>query len=134
MPTILNTEARVNEDGSATLLGIITARDGTGAVQASGRKLIKQADLSAIVCNVYDQADLSTAVVSPTVTISSVIFDTMQADWDGDSRGYNFKLTLAATAFPTGGRTYEVELKFTTTGSTVAWMSFTCHAVKRHAS
>lgn len=121
MSTIYTIGATFREDGTATLLARVTARDGTGATQASGRKLLKQADLSAIAIKVFNVADPSTAVLDTALTIANVIFDTLQTDWDADSTGYNFKTTLASTVLATGGALYRAEVKFTTTGGTIAW-------------
>lgn len=118
--------AQWQEDGSATLLARVTARDGTGAatgVPGEGN-WIKQADLSTITCKVFDRtpgyATPDTAIATPTVTISSAIQDTpvtSDAIWTVDLVGYNFLFDVAGTNFPTGGHTYRVELYFTTTGS-----------------
>lgn len=124
-------DAKWREDGSATVLGRLTARDGTGAwtgVNGEGNWL-KQADLSTITCAVYDldTATPTTATVSPTVTISTSVQDTPVIDgkiWDLDDVGYNFIHDLASTVFATGGHRYKVEYKFTTTGSTVGWAVF----------
>lgn len=115
------------EDGSATCLARVCARDATGAatgVDGEG-KWIKQADLSTITCKVFDRtagyATPDTAISSPTVTISSAIIDTpvtATTIWDVDSTGYNFLFDMAATSFPTGGHKYLVEFAFVTTGST----------------
>ena len=119
------------EDGSCTTLARMTARDATGewtGVAGEGNWL-KQADLSAITCAIFDldSATPSTALSTPTVTIATAIQDTPVTNgkiWAEDSIGYNFLHDLAATAFPTGGRNYRVEYKFTTTGSAVSWAVF----------
>lgn len=119
------------EDGSATALARVTARDATGAATGiSGEgKWIKQADLSSITCAIYDLSSSTpdTATSTPTVTISSAIIDTPVTDgviWDVDSTGYNFLFDFAATAFPTGNHRYRIEFKFTTTGSAVLWLVY----------
>lgn len=123
MSTVFTVHCRFSEDGSATLLGRVTSRDGTGAVQSSGRKLLKQADLSSVTWKVFDLSSAApdTAIVSATLTIASVIFDTLQTDWDVDTTGYTFKYDVASTVFTEGGHEYQAEVKFTTTGGTVAW-------------
>jgi hypothetical protein len=117
-------QAKVNEDGTATLLGRVTARDGTGTSVTGEGKCLKQADLSSITAKVFDLHD-GTTTYTATLTISSVVFDSLQVDaiWNlaADSNGYNFLADLPTTAFPTGGRTYRAEAKFTTTGGTVGW-------------
>ena len=139
-PTILRAHVAVNEDGTATILAQLGARDGTGALLpakngvSSGKKFLKQADLSTITCTVRDQADLSTVIVTPTITISSVVYDTPRFDWPyGPDEAYNLEITAATTWFPTPS-TFEVELKFTTTGGSVGWLNVECEAVKHHVS
>lgn len=117
-----------NEDGSATALGRVTARDASGSatgVPGEG-KFLQQADLSTITCSVFDlnSSTPDTAIATPTVTISSAILDTVDTAttlWDLDEYGYNFRHDLAHTNFPTGDHVYLVEYKFTTTGSAVFW-------------
>lgn len=129
MATVHSISVKWREDGSATVLARITARDGTGATQASGRKLIKQADVSAIAVKVFDVSNDNAVTLTATPAASAVIFDTLQTDWDADSTGYNFKYNIATTAFPTGGNTYKFEVSITTTGGTVAWADATGPAV-----
>lgn len=116
------------EDGSATVLGRLTARNGTGAATgvAGEGNWLKQADVSTITCAVYDldSATPSTAISTPTVTVSSAVLDTPVTTtvlWTVDTTGYNFIHDLAATAFPTGSRRYSVEYKVTLTGGAVLW-------------
>lgn len=119
------------EDGSATALARLVARDATGAATGiSGEgKWIKQADLSAITCAIYDlnSATPDTATSTPTVTISSAVIDTPVTDgviWDEDLTGYNFLYDFPANSFPIGGRLYRVEFKVTTTGNAVLWLVY----------
>lgn len=118
-----------NEDGSATALARMTARDGSGSATgvAGEGNWLQQADLSSITCAVFDltSATPDTAVATPTVTISSAILNTpvtSTAIWCRDSVGYNFLHDLPPTVFPTGGHLYRVEYKFTTTGGAVGWL------------
>lgn len=79
---------------------------------------VTQASLSSIACNVYDETTRAkTLIASPTVTISSAVYDTLQTSddrWTEDSTGYNFAFTLdGGTCFPLGGRQYRVEFVFT---------------------
>lgn len=115
-----------NEDSSATALGRITARDGSGAatgVDGEGNWL-QQADISSITCKVFDLDSTTpdTAIATPTVTVSDAVLDTpvtTNVIWTKDTIGYNFIHDLANTNFPTGNHTYRVEYKVTLTGGTV---------------
>lgn len=109
----------VTEDGGASFLARLVGHSGSNVTQAS---------LSAITVKVFDMdsADPDTEVYSETLTISSVIFDTLQTDsrWTVDTTGYNFLHAMSATAFPTGGHNYRVEYKFTPASGQVFWALF----------
>lgn len=115
-----------DEDGDATVLGRITARNGTGAatgVDGEGNWL-KIADVSTITCKVFDlrSATPSTPITTPTVTVATAVLDTPVTTnvlWTKDSTGYNFLHDLAASNFPTGEHWYRVEYKVTLSGGAV---------------
>lgn len=114
------------EDGTATVLGRLTARNGSGSatgIDGEGNWL-QQADISTITCKIFDlDSDTpGTATETPTVTISSVILDTpitTNVIWTKDTTGYNFIHDLSATYFPTGERRYRAEYEVTLTGGAV---------------
>lgn len=107
------------EDTAATFMARIYASDGAAA---------QQADVSSITYDVFDTYDGTQIADDVSLTVSAVVFDTLQTGgpWTLDSTGYNFKTTLAGTRFPTGGRTYRVEFKFTMSDAAVT------HAVWDH--
>lgn len=115
-----------HEDSSATVLGRITARNGSGAktgVDGEG-KWLQQADISAITCKVFalDGSTPNTPSATPTVTVSSDVLDTPVATdtiWTKDDVGYNFIHDLASTLFATGGHRYRIEYKVTLSGGAV---------------
>jgi len=118
-----------NEDSSATVLGRITARNGSGSatgVDGEGNWL-QIADISTITCAVYDLDDSdtpNTAIATPTVTISSAVLDTPVTTavlWTKDSTGYNFIYDLLPAHFPTGNNRYEVEFTITLAGDIVVF-------------
>ena len=119
----------VFEDGGATCLARVVGHSGAAITQAS---------LSTITCAVYDldSATPDTAVVAPTVTISTSVFDTLQgaagadARWTTDQTGYNFLFALPATSFPTGKHKYAVEFKFTPASGAVFWVVYEMEAEK----
>jgi len=114
-----------NEDGDATCLGRVTARNGTGAatgVDGEGN-FIKQADVSAIERKIFD-LDGSTpdTPVTTNPTISTVILDTPVTTnvlWTKDSTGFNFLDDIAGSNFPVGENRYRIEYKFTLTGGAI---------------
>ncbi len=100
----------IYEDFAATLLARVTGNAGTNITQAS---------LTSITYAVYDRSvNPVTAVNTGTLTIASVVYDTLQTTddrWDVDTTGYNFAYTFPGTLFPSGNREYRVEVKFTPT-------------------
>lgn len=110
-----------NEDGDSTILGRVTARNGTGAatgVNGEG-KWVQQADVSSIAYTLFDLDAPTTAVSTGTLTVANVIIDTpvtSQEIWTEDAIGYNFIHDLAGSNFPTGGKIIRVEYLITLTG------------------
>lgn len=115
-----------NEDGDATVLGRMAARNGSGTqtgVSGEGR-FLKQSDVSTITCKVFDldSATPDTAIATPAVAVASAVLDSPIASddsmsvWTVDSYGYNFIHDLAASCFPTGGHAYRVEYEVTLVG------------------
>lgn len=102
------TSADIWEDSGATCQARIIGQAGVNITQAS---------LSSITCKVFDLNGTTpdTPVATPTVTISSSVFDALQTDatWSTDDTGYNFSHTLAASIFTTGDHRYRVEYTFT---------------------
>jgi len=93
------------EDSGAYLMSRVLAGDGAAAVQA---------DISSIAYSVYDLDDTSSPSTG-TLTVSNVVYDTLQTDvrWTKDSTGYNFGWSAPASLFATGDRVYEVEVACT---------------------
>ena len=114
-----------NEDGTATIQGRVVTRDGTGASVAGEGKLALQADISSITLKVFQLDTVATETYTTTLTVSSVIYNTLQTDatWVPvvDSIGYNFQADIPASAFPTGETRYRASAKFTTSGGAVGW-------------
>lgn len=123
----------VNEDGTAVLLARICAASGsTSPIVGEGYPIV-QADVSTITYSVFDLDGDNAAVLSAqSLTISAVVYNTLQDTagyvWTADTLGYNYKHTLPITAFPTGGRTYQYEAKFTMADAGVVWVKATCKA------
>lgn len=96
-------------------------------IRAVSGSYITQAGVTSIACVVKDiTADSTTTIISPTITVASVVFDALQttAAWSFDDTGFNFKHDLAATAFPDAGHVYHVEYKFTPTSGSVFYVVY----------
>lgn len=121
------------EDGSATVLGRLTARNGSGSatgVKGEGN-WVQQADVSTITYSVFDldSSDPDNALVDgSSVTVGDAVLDspvTTTVLWTRDTTGYNFVHDLPSTTFPTGGHRYLVEYKVTLSGGEVLWGKYT---------
>lgn len=118
--------AAINEDATTTLLGRLCARDGTGAASptATEGNLAKQADISSIEAKVFDLSGTTptTATQTYTLTVSSVIYDTLQTSgvWGLIDGGGNFLYDLPAAAVPSSDLIYRVEVSFTFTNGNAA--------------
>lgn len=108
--TPLITRANVWEDQSVVLMARVynTAGD-----------LIQQSGLSSIAYEVWNMhtPPVPVSTASGTLTISSVVYNTLQTDaeWTKDSTGFNFRGTIPASCFTTPDRTYRIEIEFTPT-------------------
>lgn len=108
------THGTIWEDAGAMLMARVTGNDGAAITQAS---------LSTITYKVFD---LKTEVSTGSLTISSVVFDTLQTDarWTVDSTGYNFRWDAPASLFTTSGHQYRVEIRFTPASGAIFWAIF----------
>lgn len=105
--------------------GLIPGKSGPTALarlRGANGALITQASVASIPWAVQD-LNTGLLVASGTLTVSSVIFDTLQTDaiWTKDSillpgpdgsTGYNFKNLFSATLFVPGGDTYQIDVQF----------------------
>ena len=94
-------QANVYEDGSAQVMARVLGNDASAVTQSS---------ISSGTYTVHDYY-LNTEVTSSTsLTIASVIFDTLQTDarWSADSTGYNFRFTVPAASLPSANTVYLV--------------------------
>jgi hypothetical protein len=113
--------AAVNASGSATLLGIVTATNGSGAaiIDKTGEPIgnaIKAADVAEIDLTVYDMSsEPEQSTYTAILAIGVVLFDTIQYGglwWIDPSTGYNFETTVPPTAFPTRDQNYRCIVQF----------------------
>ena len=122
------TKGTVNEDSGASFMARIYGNDGAVIVQAS---------ISSIAYKVFNFKTSKTAPVSEgALTVSSVVFDTLQTDarWTEDSTGYNFRWDAPATIFTTGGDVYLIEIKFTPASGAVFHKLFEVKAIGVYGS
>lgn len=111
------------EDGSASVLGRVTARNGSGAFtgKAGEGNFAQIADIVTITAKVLEQDEFGAfteITPAPIVTIAAAILDvpgdtTTNVLWTIDELGYNFIFDLDAIYFPTKGKIIRVEFKFT---------------------
>lgn len=119
--------AKCFEDSTAYILARIRGTSGS---------LVTQGSLSAINLRVYDVAsppetsDQSDpeVIAARDLTISSVVFDTLQTDsgWDTeqDASGFNLKIEVLPADLPRGGVVYRFEVKFTNSSSKIWHAAF----------
>ena len=119
-------QVKWNEDSTATVLGRITARNGSGVATgiAGEGKWLQQADVDSITYKIFDlnSATPDTPIKTATATVSTVVLDTVVTSteiWTKDAIGYNFLHDLAAGDFPTGDRIFVLEYVVTLTGGAV---------------
>jgi len=108
MPTLRMGKAFIYEDGGADFMArVIDPSDGARSVQG---------DITGITYAVFDLngEEITKPVSSGSLTVSSVIFNSLQTDsrWTVDSTGYNFRDIRTPADFPIGGHTYRVEYLF----------------------
>ena len=116
--------ASIWEDSTPTFLARVKI-DSSGTLAN-----VQQADVTSITWKVFLGG---TEVGTGTLTVSSVVFNTLQTGtiWDEDSTGYNFKTQLALANFASSGA-HRVEFKWTLTGGTVFFLVYnvTVNAVR----
>tara|TARA_Y100001963_G_C6669720_1_gene394515 strand:+ start:581 stop:958 length:378 start_codon:yes stop_codon:yes gene_type:complete len=101
------TSATIFEDTAPTFLSRVVGNDAAN---------IQQSDFGAITVAVYKDGS-TTATHTDTLTVSDVVFDSLQKDdrWTADATGYNFRHQIAASVFSDGDATYQVEFLFNPT-------------------
>ena len=98
----------VYEDSTFSVMSRFTV-DGANATQS---------DCSSITMKAWDVDDYDTPVLDATLTVSAVVYDTLQTDgrWSVDATGYNFRYDVADTVCTTAGTQYRFEAVVTTSG------------------
>ncbi len=108
--------ASIWEDGGAFLAARVLGNNGN---------YITQSAISSITYLVYD-ITAGAEVATGSLTVSSVVFDSLQTDgrWTEDDTGYNFGVAVSASWFSIADHTYRVEYKFTPSSGQVFWVVF----------
>ena len=76
-----------------------------------------QGVLSSITWKAWDERNTAAVYASGTLTVSDVVYDTLQTDgrWSADSTGYNFRHDITQATFTDPAR-YLIEYTVTMTG------------------
>jgi|TARA_Y100000310_G_scaffold89033_1_gene86157 hypothetical protein len=87
---------------------------------------ITQASVDSISKIVVLNRDGSTVVAADDITVSEVVYNTLQTDatWTKDETGYNFAHALAITDIPDGDDVYVIQYQLTDTASKVSVVEF----------
>lgn len=104
--SIIITRGEAFEDSAPFLMARVTNAGGTNFTQSL---------TSSIAYTVYNETDAVIVVTSTALTVSDVIFDTLQTDarWTVDSTGYNFGWALPIASIPDGLKKYLVDIIIT---------------------
>jgi len=93
-----------------------------------------QADCSSITIKVWDASDFTTTVLSASLVVANVVYDTLQTVmWEEDATGYNFRYDVADNICVTPGAEYLFEVRITTTGGklpAIKWGPLPCRETR----
>lgn len=111
MPNAAYITGTVYEDASASIIARVLGLNGVA---------LKQADVSTITYAVTNVRS-GTSIATGTLTISAVVFDTLQTGgpWSVDVTGYNFLHNAPGTFFPDGGETVQIDYTFTMSDASI---------------
>jgi len=116
------------------ITGVVWERSGVSLmarIVGQDAQNITQSALVSISFKIFDLAVPEAAKSSGTLTVSSVVFNTLQTDtrWTKDATGYNFRHDVGATAFSGGTKDWRIEYLFTPSGGAAPfWVVFELHA------
>ena len=111
---------------SCDIKTIVVYEDSSFSVMArvhDGPDLV-QADINSIEWAVYYFDDNSVHTAASQLTVSNVIYDTLQTDsrWTEDATGYNFRHDVAHAVLTDPSRDYRLEYRFTLAGGSEFYM------------
>jgi hypothetical protein len=108
MPSAKTFRSEINEDSAVVVTALL--------LDTPDETALVQSDFSAIAWKLFNYND-RTKVASGTLTISSVVFNTLQ-DWPAkpNETGYNFKAEFSGTYFTQATQRYRMEILFTLSG------------------
>lgn len=91
------------EDHPFVAMARIVGTAATAITQSSLTAIAYRVDRYSSKDDAFNRIGGTEVVDDTSLTVSSVIFNTLQTDndWGADSTGYNFKATIPASAFPT---------------------------------
>jgi hypothetical protein len=83
---------------------------------------ITQATITSIAVYSFDVDTGEQAGATVDLVVADVVFDTPRTPWTKDATGYNFRCTVPATCFPSGGddyQDYRLEIIFTASDGSI---------------
>lgn len=108
--------ASVIEDSPLVIMDRVVGISGAAITQATLTGIAFRAFEYASQEEAESDTEQTEVGTSETLTVSSVIFDTLQtaAPWDSskEATGYNFRTTIPAARFPNGGKWVAIEVTF----------------------
>jgi len=107
------------EDAPIALMDRVKSIAGAYITQASVSTITHRVDEYASQADAVACQNGTEILAATSLTVSAVVFDALQtaAPWDSaaDAIGYNFRLDLAGTRRPNGGKVHRVEIVITPT-------------------
>lgn len=122
MSLIIASESRGAPGNDAAFQARLVSLDATGTAVDEEGNAIKQSDLSALTCTLYDlDSGTPTTGTSITITIAGAISNTLVNDnyWTRDTVGRNFIFTVPGANFSASNHRFHVVFQATTTGGRI---------------
>ena len=109
------------EDSGVSLMARVYGHAATVITQATISSITYTVTEHDTQENAEDGANGTSIITSTSLTVSAVVFDTLQTDarWTKDSTGYNFRYDSVAADRTNGGVWHRYEVKFTPSSGAV---------------